>query len=712
MSMLRMNSDSTPLTFVKGVGPEKARVLESEGLGSVRDLYDYFPRRYLDRSRLKAIGSLAEGELVTVVGTVSRAEKERSSSGKALFRVWLSDGTGNLVLTWFRGAVYFSKMVRPGDLLAVHGKVGFFCGHAQMQHPDFDRLQDASAESGAKGVSDADLFHTGRIIPLYPVTDAMKKAGLDSRRLRAIILRAMESHPAFIDEHLPDSIIASHGLLELNLAYRQIHCPVSSEMLERAVHRFKWNELFYAQLFFALRYHAQKKNNAAVRFERSGEKTAFLYSLLPFSMTDAQKQAVREIYRDLKSGSQMNRLLQGDVGSGKTLVAMFSMALAVDNGLQAAIMAPTEILAFQHWLGIRKYCEPLGLRVGLLTGSQKKKERDVILSGIEDGSYDLAVGTHAMIEERVRFKRLGLIIIDEQHRFGVLQRKALQEKSVNPHVLLMTATPIPRTLCMGAFGDLDVTLIDELPGGRKAIVTRLCHENSKPRVLELIRKEVAAGRQAYIVYPLVDESEKIDLKAATDSYLQLQKDLLPELRIGLVHGRMKPAEKELIMDRFRQGDVDVLVGTTVIEVGVDVPNATVMVIEHAERFGLAQLHQLRGRVGRGPEQSYCYLLYSRLGGDAAERLRAMEASTDGFRLSEIDARIRGTGNVLGKEQSGMVSGFSMADLNRDSEILDAAREAAFRLVDDDPQLRNPLHRGIRNYYTTHYHEKFSLADIG
>ncbi len=707
-----MNYVDIPLTFVKGLGPEKAVALKAQGLESVRDLYGYFPRRYLDRSRLKAIGSLAEGELITVAGSVARVRKETSSSGRTLFKAWLTDGTGTLELTWFRGAVYFSRMVRAGDILAVHGKVGFFSGHPQMQHPDFDRLNVPSTEESGAGTNDADLLHTGKIIPLYHVSDAMKKAGLDSRRLRAVLRRAMEQHPVAIDEHLPERIVREYDLLELGEAYRQIHFPACAEALDRAIYRFKWDELFYAQLFFALRYHTLKKNNAAVRFERSGEKTEALYSMLPFSMTRAQKQAVREIYRDLRSGSQMNRLLQGDVGSGKTLVAMFAMTLAVDNGLQAAIMAPTEILAFQHWLGIRKYCEPLGLRVAFLSGRQKKQERDAILKGLQDGSYDLAVGTHAMIEERVRFHRLGLVIIDEQHRFGVLQRKALQDKSDNPHVLLMTATPIPRTLCMGAFGDLDVTVIDELPGGRKAVVTRLCHERGKGRVLELIRQEVAAGRQAYIVYPLVDESEKIDLKAATDSYLQLKEELLPELRIGLVHGRMNPSDKEHVMDRFRAGDIDVLVGTTVIEVGVDVPNATVMVIEHAERFGLAQLHQLRGRVGRGSQQSWCFLLYSRLGGDAGERLRAMEASTDGFALSEIDARIRGTGNVLGKEQSGMVSGFSMADLNSDTEILNAARNEAFRLVGDDPHLQNPLHRGIRNYYAQHYHEKCSLADIG
>ena len=408
----------------------------------------------------------------------------------------------------------------------------------------------------------------------------------------------------------------------------------------------------------------------------------------------------------------MNRLLQGDVGSGKTLVAMFAMTLAADNGLQAAFMAPTEILAFQHFMVMKEFAESLGLHVGFLGGRQRIKERRSILDRLEAGLLHILVGTHAVIEDTVRFKKLGLAVIDEQHRFGVLQRKALQDKAENPHVLLMTATPIPRTLTMGVFGDLDVTVIDQLPGGRKHIVTRLCRESEKPEVLRFLRREVEKGRQAYIVYPLVEESEKIDLKAAAESFRQLRDELLPGISMGLIHGQMPSDEKERVMGEFRSGQLDLLVGTTVIEVGVDVPNATIMVVEHAERFGLAQLHQLRGRVGRGQHQSYCFLLYAVLGDDARERLSAMESTTDRFRLSEIDAALRGSGNILGKEQSGVTAGLKIADISRDYDIMCSARKAAFELVRGDMYLRDPANEMIRNHYRKHYHERFLLADIG
>jgi ATP-dependent DNA helicase RecG len=408
----------------------------------------------------------------------------------------------------------------------------------------------------------------------------------------------------------------------------------------------------------------------------------------------------------------MNRLLQGDVGSGKTLVAQFAMTLAADNGVQAAFMAPTEILAFQHFMGMKQSLEPLGLRVALLTGKQGKKERQMLLSGIAGGEIDVVVGTHAIIEGAVQFNRLGLAVIDEQHRFGVLQRKALQDKAGNPHVLLMTATPIPRTLTMGVYGDLDVSVIAEMPAGRTPVKTRLCREEEKPKLFGLLRDEVRQGRQAYIVYPLVEESEKLDLKAATESYEQLRADVFPDLRLGLIHGQLPPAAKEAVMEEFRKGRIDILVGTTVIEVGVDVPNATVMVIEHAERFGISQLHQLRGRVGRGVQSSSCFLVYSKLSGDAKERLQAVGSTTDGFRLSEIDLQIRGAGNMLGREQSGTVSGLRIADLLTDAGIMRSAREAAFDLVERDRELRQPAHAAVRAYYFDHFRRMVELADVG
>lgn len=710
--MVEKNLCDIPVTAIKGVGPRKAALLEQVGIKTIADLYDFFPRRYLDRRTIKHIDALVEGELVTVVGTVKRVMKQNGRYGRSRLNVTLLDKSGALELVWFRGVSYVSRTLREGDVLAVHGKVGVFGRQRQMQHPEFERLNRDQGSASDEENNAADLFHTGKIVPVYPSSEPLKQAGLGSRGLRGVLQKAFVVNPPFFRENLPDRIVTQYGLLPLNEAYRMIHFPSSPEMLDRALYRFKWTELFYAQLVFAIRRAFVHTGGGAIRFERSGNYTAKLYDMLPYSMTTAQKNAVREIYRDLRSGNRMNRLLQGDVGSGKTLVAMFAMTLAADNGLQAAFMAPTEILAFQHFMVMKEFAESLGLHVGFLGGRQKIKERRGILDRLEAGLLHILVGTHAVIEDAVRFKKLGLAVIDEQHRFGVLQRKALQDKAENPHVLLMTATPIPRTLTMGVFGDLDVTVIDQLPGGRKHIVTRLCRESEKPEVLRFLRREVEKGRQAYIVYPLVEESEKIDLKAAAESFRQLRDELPPGISMGLIHGQMPSDEKERVMGEFRSGQLDLLVGTTVIEVGVDVPNATIMVVEHAERFGLAQLHQLRGRVGRGQHQSYCFLLYAVLGDDARERLSAMESTTDGFRLSEIDAALRGSGNILGKEQSGVTAGLKIADISRDYDIMCSARKAAFELVRGDMYLRDPANEMIRNHYREHYHERFLLADIG
>ena len=702
----------TSITFLKGVGAKKASILGEVGIVTIDDLFDYFPRRYLDRRAMKSIASLASGETVTVVGKVLKTLVEGNSPGRARFKAWLGDATGVLELTWFTGARYFSRSIVQGEALAVHGKVGYFGHKAQMQHPDFDRLSLTPLEMRDGESSDFELYDTGRIIPLYPTSEAMKQVGLNSRQLRTIIGRAFEVCLPGRQENLTPSLLSSYGLLPLSEAYREIHFPSSHEALAKARYRMKWTELFYGQLLFALRHSEMRRNKAAVRFTHSGEATEKLYASLPFDLTDAQKNAVREIYRDLKSGSPMNRLLQGDVGSGKTIVAMFAMALAADNGLQSVFMAPTEILAVQHYLGMKRFFQPLALKVGLLTGKQTKKERQAVLASLGSGEFNIALGTHALIEEGVSYARLGLVIIDEQHRFGVLQRKALQEKATNPHVLLMTATPIPRTLAMGVFGDLDVSVIRQMPLGRKPVTTCIRDEKERVKIHDFLRSQVGEGRQGYIVYPLVEESEKMDLKAAVESFYELSTVVFPDLRLGLIHGQMTPDLKEQVMEQFRQGEIQLLVGTTVIEVGVDVPNATVMVIEHAERFGLAQLHQLRGRVGRGEHRSTCFLLHAKLTADARERLEAMESTTDGFLISEIDARIRGAGNILGKEQSGTLSGLRIADLNRDFDIMLSAREAAFRIVEEDGQLRRADHAMIRSWYLHHYHDRFSLADIG
>lgn len=703
--------DNSSLQSLKGLGPKKTAILRQAGISSLEDLFDYWPRRYLDRRAMNSIAGLRMGEMATVVGTVRSAGVEQGGRGMARFKVKLADQSGVLDLTWFRGARYFSRVIVPGDILAVYGKVGYFGRQAQMQHPDFDRLGKEGVDGGAEG-SDAELFNTGRIIPLYPTSEAMKHSGLASRQLRGIIARAFDIRQPGGTETLSSGILKSHGLMPLSQAYRELHQPSSPERLRMAEYRMKWTELFYAQLSFALRRCALHHTRTAVRFSHSGEFTSALHAALPYSLTNAQKNAIREIYGDLKGGSPMQRLVQGDVGSGKTIVAMFAMALAADNNLQSVFMAPTEILAVQHWLGMKRLFEPLGIQVVLLTGRQPKKVREALLAKLREGGAHIAVGTHALLQHDVEFLSLGLVVIDEQHRFGVLQRKALQEKAQSPHVLLMTATPIPRTLTMGVFGDLDVSLIREMPAGRQPIRTVVSPEGDKSRVMEFLRAEVAGGRQGYIVYPLVEESEKMDLKAAVESFEELSSSVFPDLRLGLIHGQMTPEMKEGVMEQFRSGSLDLLVGTTVIEVGVDVPNATVMVIMHAERFGLAQLHQLRGRVGRGTHPSSCFLLYAKLTSDGRERLNAMTSTTDGFVISEIDAAIRGAGNLLGKEQSGTVSGLKMADLTRDFDIMQSAREAAFGLVAEDGELREAGNRMIRDWYMRHLHERHTLAEIG
>ncbi|QEQ57409.1 ATP-dependent DNA helicase RecG [Chlorobium phaeovibrioides] len=703
--------DNSSLQALKGLGPKKIEILQEAGISSLENLFDYWPRRYLDRRAMNSIAGLRMGEMATVVGTVRSAGIEQGGRGMARFKVKLADRSGVLDLTWFRGARYFSRAIVPGDILAVYGKVGYFGRQAQMQHPDFDRLGREGADGDKEG-SDAELFNTGRIIPLYPTSEAMKRSGLASRQLRGLIARAFDIRQPGGTENLSSGILKAHGLMPLSEAYRELHQPSSPERLQMAEYRMKWTELFYAQLSFALRRRALRHTRTAVQFSHSGEFTAALHAALPYSLTGAQKNAIRELYRDLKGESPMQRLVQGDVGSGKTIVAMFAMALAADNNLQSVFMAPTEILAVQHWLGMKRLFEPLGIQVCLLTGRQPKKVREALLMELREGRVHIAVGTHALLQHDVDFHSLGLVVIDEQHRFGVLQRKTLQDKAQHPHVLLMTATPIPRTLTMGVFGDLDVSLIREMPTGRQPVRTLVQQEADKPRVFEFLRAQVAAGRQGYIVYPLVEESEKVDLKAAVESFDELSASVFPDLRLGLIHGQMTPDMKEVVMEQFRSGLIDILVGTTVIEVGVDVANATVMVIMHAERFGLAQLHQLRGRVGRGTQASSCFLLYAKLTSDGKERLDAMASTTDGFVISEIDAAIRGAGNLLGKEQSGTLSGLKMADLTRDFDIMQSAREAAFSLVAEDGELREPGHRMIRDWYMRHLHQRDTLADIG
>ncbi len=698
------------IKYLKGVGPKKSVVFNSLGIYTLEDLIYYYPRTYLDRTRQRSIGALVEGELTTVVGEIHQVIAQGQGWRNKRLKVVIKDNTGMMELIWFQGASHLEKKFHRGDALAVFGKVGFFNRTPQITHPEFDQLSQSDDPKTIES-SDFERFNTGQIVALYPLTEALKKLGITSRSMRQLINQAYGQIAPYLDDHFPDAFLKKTGLHELRQALKDIHSPTSKENLAGAIHRLKFSELFFLQLMFALRKHQQESRHAMV-FETVGDYTHQLYESLPFEMTNAQKDVVRHIRHDLKKGIQMNRLVQGDVGSGKTLVGLFAMMVGLDNGVQCAFMAPTEILATQHYLTMKNMLAPLGITTALLIGKQRKKEREALLSSLKHGEVQVCVGTHALIEDQVEFQNLGLVIIDEQHRFGVMQRKKLHEKSMNPHMLLMTATPIPRTLTMTVYGDLNVSVINEMPKDRKPVITKLRHDSETDYIYHHIQDELAKGYQAYVVFPLVEESEKIDLAAAKESYEEIKLRFQGICEVSLIHGQMKSQEKDQVMEAFRSGCSKILVGTTVIEVGVDVPNATLIMIQHAERFGLSQLHQLRGRVGRGHTQSYCYLVYSKLSPDAKVRLKAMEESTDGFRISEIDAKLRGAGNIMGTEQSGLITGLKIADLSEDLDILSSARQAAFKLVALDSRLQKPEHSAIKAYFMKHYHQKYILADIG
>ena len=687
-----------PVQYLKGIGPKRAGLLERAGVLTVRDLLDYFPRRYLDRSRIAKIHHLRINEQVTIIGDVLSTEMVQGKRKR--FVVWVGDGTGMLQCTWFQGHAWVSKQLNKGEKAAFSGKVTFYRG-PQMVHPEYDIL----TEDGH------DPMHTAGIIPLYPSTESLTKGGLDSRGFRRVLHPLVMNHAFEIPETLPQSILDEKKLLPADQAIRAIHFPENQTILQKAVRRLKFEELFYIQLFLASQRETRHLEKKGIVFEQVGDSFKALLDKLPFDLTEAQKRALREIRQDMKSPAPMNRLIQGDVGSGKTIVALLAMMIAVANGYQAAFMAPTEILAEQHYLTVHKWLESFNLRVGLLTGSQKSAQRSETLAALESGGIDIIVGTHALVQEGVTFKQLGLLVIDEQHRFGVLQRAALREKGQLPDVLVMTATPIPRTLALTLYGDLDVSVIDEKPANRQNIRTVWRKDNKRPQIYEYIRSEVNAGRQAYIIYPLVEESEKIDLAAATEGYETLSKDIFPEFTCGLLHGRMKPDEKEAAMSAFKANEVQILISTTVIEVGIDVPNATIMLIEHAERFGLTQLHQLRGRVGRGKHESLCILLSGyAVSEDAEKRLGTMERTHDGFEISEIDLEIRGPGELFGTRQSGLLN-LKIASLVTDGAILEEAKKAAIAVIADDPKLEKESHQILKKT-VQEKHRHFGLIEVG
>ena len=691
---------STSVQYLNGVGPKKAALLKTVGIESIEDLLYYIPRRYIDRRLLSRISQVKVNTDATVVGQVETFGY--TEGRRPRFVVLLKDDTGMLQCVWFQGAHYVQKTFHVGDTVVVSGPVRFYRGK-QMAHPEFEILSNKSGE---------DLLHTGRIIPLYPSTADLKARYLDSRGFRRIIKPVLGRLLNLLPETIPDSVREKCHLLPLSEALRIIHFPDTMEAAEQARERLAFDELFYLEIMLAKRKSEWTGEKNGIAFKRVGDKLKEFLHLLNFTLTDAQKRVVKEIWADMKDQRPMNRLLQGDVGSGKTVVALIAMLIAVENGYQSVLMAPTEILAEQHYLTMRHLLDDLHVKVILLVGRMRKSSREKALESIREGTADVIVGTHALLQEDVDFGRLGLIIIDEQHRFGVLQRAVLREKGLRPNVLVMTATPIPRTLAMTVFGDLDMSILNEMPPGRKEVETIWRSDEQRENVYAFLRSQIKKGGQVYIVYPLVEESEKIDLKAAKESYEHLQSEVFSGLNLALLHGKMGNETKDQIMTQFKTGQIDILVSTTVIEVGVDVPNATVMVIEHAERFGLSQLHQLRGRVGRGPRQSYCILLARYpISEEARERLSAVARTTDGFKISEADLKLRGPGEFFGTRQHGLPE-LNVANIITDAGILSLARREAFAIIKKDPELKSPEHAVIKSMYQTKYKKRMSLIDVG
>ena len=720
------------LRDLKGVGPKRTAALRELEIHSVEQLLHYYPRAYLDRSCITKMNDLpkhvAAGKEVTVIGSVFRSEMRRTKKRTKIFFLTIKDETGFVTCVFYAGVEWYANAFHPGEVLAVSAVPELDrLNRIQFIHPEFDRLSHGEDDDATDW---SRLLHTGSIIPKYRSSEELRMVGLDNRGFRRLLKQAVTIVASAVREHLPPEVLHRYHLAGIHAALRQIHFPKSYAARDEALLRLKFDELFFFELLMAYRRREIKSEWKGIRFDSKSELARALVKSLPFELTRAQKRVIGEIAKDMQSAAPMNRLLQGDVGSGKTIVAMFAMLVAVSNGYQCALMAPTEILAEQHYRSIEKLLAGLPVTIRLLVGGQRKKLRDDVLEDVRTGQAQIVVGTHALLEDRVLFGNLGLIVIDEQHRFGVAQRSRLREKGKqHPDVLVMTATPIPRTLSLTFYGDLDVSVIDEMPKGRKQIRTAVRGEKDKEKVFAFLRDEIGRGRQAYIVYPLIEESEKIDLKAAEAEYKQLQKKIFPELKVGLLHGRLSSEEKEAVMLGFSRKEIDILVATTVIEVGIDIANATIMVIENAERFGLSQLHQLRGRVGRGSDQSYCILLSDERGmqrktilaADRAQaqeekaaaqlRLETMVKTTDGFAIAEADLRLRGPGEFFGTRQSGLPE-FRIANLVTDADIVSIARESAFAIVDRDPHLHLPEHSEVRLRFEVVYKHLLSLVRTG
>ena len=685
-----MNLLQTPIEYLKGVGPTRGELFRKElGIHKYQDLLNLFPNRYIDRTRYFKINelTLANAE-VQIVGKIINIKTVEQKRGKRLVATFV-DETGQMELVWFQGQKFIRESLKLNTPLVIFGKCTSFNNTFNMAHPEMEELSEHKSALRSA------------MQPVYPSTETLGNRGISNRVVNRMMQQIfIESNGAF-EETLPDYLRDQLKLVSKKDALFNIHFPKSSEDLAKAQFRLKFEELFFIQLQLITKNLVQKHKIKGHLFDVVGNHfNTFYKNHLPFELTNAQKRVLKEIRNDMGTNAQMNRLLQGDVGSGKTIVAFMSILLALDNGFQACLMAPTEILANQHFKGLSELAETMNVSIKILTGSVKTAERKIIHEMLEDGSLDILIGTHALLEDKVQFKNLGLAVIDEQHRFGVEQRSKLWRKNtIPPHVLVMTATPIPRTLAMSLYGDLDISVIDELPPGRKPIQTVHRFDSNRLKVWKFIRDEIALGRQIYIVFPLIEESAKMDYKDLMDGYESISRDFpLPQYAVSVLHGKMKPVDKDYEMDRFARGKTNIMVATTVIEVGVNVPNASVMIIESAERFGLSQLHQLRGRVGRGADQSYCILMTShKLSSDSKIRMETMTRTNDGFEIAEVDLKLRGPGDLMGKQQSGVLN-LQIADIVRDKDILALARHQAIKILKDDAAMNKPEHATMRKVY--------------
>ena len=683
-----MNLLDTPIEYLKGVGPQRGDLLRKEmNIHKYGDLINLYPNRYIDRTRYFKINQLINSNSeVQIVGKVVHVKTIDQGKGKSRLVATFLDDTGQMELVWFQGQKWVKESIKLNTVYVIFGKVTQFGSVFNMAHPEMELLEEHKTTLRSA------------MQPVYPSTEKLNNKGVTNKVINKMMMQLFSETHQLFSETLSDSIIEELKLIPKKDALLNIHFPKNQELLAKAQFRLKFEELFFIQLQLITKNLIRKHKIKGFPFEIIGENfNNFYNNHLPFELTNAQKRVLKEIRNDLGSHAQMNRLLQGDVGSGKTIVALMCMLIAKDNGFQSCLMAPTEILANQHFNGITELAKDLNINIRILTGSTKIAQRRIIHEELENGTLDIIIGTHALLEDKVQFKNLGFAVIDEQHRFGVEQRSKLWTKSqIPPHVLVMTATPIPRTLAMSLYGDLDISVIDELPPGRKPIQTVHRFDSKRLVVWKFIKDEIAKGRQIYIVYPLIQESEKMDYKDLMDGYESISRDFpLPQYSISILHGKMKPADKDEEMKRFAEGKTNIMVATTVIEVGVNVPNASVMIIESAERFGLSQLHQLRGRVGRGAEQSYCILMTDyKLSEDSKTRMETMVRTNDGFEIAEVDLKLRGPGDIMGKQQSGVLN-LQIADLVKDRDILQVARHIAVRLLKEDPSMNLPEHAKLK-----------------